>query len=128
MKAFKVLSGVACLIFLVGTGAFAAMEGREPGTSKNPKDNVPSEIQRSNVSGDDEGKSSGPGKRSDALTGMKHEKPVKEGHAQLEKNVNKTHAGGAAMAAEELQQKSTEKSHKNITAKSAKKAKKKKAE
>ena len=130
MKTLQMIGGVACLSLLVGTGAFAAMEGGEPGTSKNPKDNVPSEVQRSNPSGFDEDSkgSSGPGERSDALTGMKHEKPVKEGHAQLEKNVNKTHAGGAAMAAEEQQQKSTEKSHKDIAAKSAKKAKKKKTE
>lgn len=122
MKALQVIGGVACLSLLVGTGAFAEMVGGEPGTSKNPKDNVPQSIQRSTPSGFDEDsqRDSGPGERSDALTGMKQEKPVKEGHAQLEKNVNKTHAGGAAMAAEELQMKSHQKTQKGISAQSAK--------
>ena len=56
---------------------------------------------------------------------MKHEKAVKEGHTELEKNVNKTHGGGAALAAEELQQKSREKSHKGIATQSSKEGKKK---
>jgi hypothetical protein len=51
---------------------------------------------------------------------MKHEKPVKDGQAELEKNVNKTHEGKAAMAAEELEQKPTKKSPKGISAQSKK--------
>ncbi len=42
---FTVLRGVACLGVLLGTGALVEIVGDEPGTSKNPKDNVPSEIQ-----------------------------------------------------------------------------------
>ena len=120
MNTMKIMTGIIACSMLLGTGAFAEMVGGEPGTSKNPKNNVPSEVQRSNVSGEDEGRSSGPGERSNVLTGLKHEKSVKEGHAELERNVNKTQGGGAAMAAEELQQKSRANAHKGISAQSSK--------
>ena len=120
MNSIKIMIGVVGISLLLGTGTFAEMVGGEPGTSKNPKSNVPDQIQRSSPSGEAAlPGGSGPGDRSDALTGMKHEKAVKEGHAELEKNVNKTKGGGAAMAAEELQEK-------EISAQSAKKGDKKK--
>lgn len=115
MNVFKVLGSVVGLSLLLGTGAFAEIMEGEPGTSKNPKDNVPEQIQRSNPSGFDEGPGSGPGERSDALTGLEHEKPMTEDHEALQENVDKTNAGGAAMAAEELEQKSREKSQKDIS-------------
>ena len=46
MNVSKVLGGVACVSLLLGTGALAEIVGGEPGTSKNPKDNVPQEIQQ----------------------------------------------------------------------------------
>lgn len=120
MNVLTVLGGVACLSVLLGTGAWAEIVGGEPGTSENPKDNVPTEIQRSNESGSDEGSGSGPGSRSDALSGMKKEKAVKEGHEALEKNAKQTHEGGAAVAAEDLEQQGEEKlSHKGGAAKTA---------
>jgi hypothetical protein len=125
MNISKVLGGVACVSLLLGTGALAEIVGGEPGTSKNPKDNVPQEIQRANVSGSDEGSSSGPGKRSDALTGMKKEKAVGVTEEGLEQNAEKTHEGGAAVAAEELKEKG-EQSHKDISAQSTHKDMKKK--
>jgi hypothetical protein len=129
MNAFKILVGMFGVSLLLGTGAFAEMKGGEPGTSNNPADNVPDQIQRSSPSGEESlPGGSGPGDRSDALTDMGNEKAVKKGHAELEKNVNKTEGGGAAMAAEELQQRSTEKSKKGISAQSSKEAEKKKAE
>ncbi|PJA77640.1 MAG: hypothetical protein CO149_08405 [Nitrospirae bacterium CG_4_9_14_3_um_filter_51_5] len=125
MNAAKVLGGVACLSLLLGTGALAEMVGGEPGTSKNPKDNVPKEIQRDTPSGGDFGKGgSGPGSRSDALTGMKKEKAVGVTEEGLEQNVDKTHEGGAAVAAEELKEEG-EKSQKDISAQSAHKDMKK---
>jgi hypothetical protein len=138
MKMLTILGGVAWLSVVLATGTFAEMKGGEPGTSKNPEDNVPEEIQRSTPSGGldaSQGDSgSGPGTRSDELSGMKHEKAVKEGHAELEKNVEETHGGSAAAAAEELQEEGMKKSHKGISAetdsskKMKKKAMKKKAE
>ncbi len=125
MNVCKILGGVACVSLLLGTGALAEIVGGEPGTSNNPKDNVPTEIQRSTPSGGDFGKSgSGPGDRSDALSGMEKEKAVglNEG---LDKNAEKTHEGGAAVAAEELKEKG-EQSHKDIAAQSSHKDMKKK--
>lgn len=128
MNVCKVLGGVACVSLLLGTGALAEIVGGEPGTSKNPKDNVPQEIQRDTPSGGDFGKGgSGPGDRSDALSGMKKEKAVGVTEEGLAKNVEKTHEGGAAMAAEDLKEKEgMEKSHKDISAQSAHKDMKKK--
>lgn len=108
MYTFKVLAVVLGLSVLLGTGALAEILGGEQGTSFNPKDNVPEKIQRSDpyLSGDDSSYGSGPGSRGEKLTGLKHEKPVKEDLEALEKKVQKTHAGAAAMAAEELKLKS----------------------
>jgi hypothetical protein len=126
MKVCKILGGVACLSLLLGTGALAEMVGGEPGTSKNPKDNVPQEIQRDTPSGGDFGKGgSGPGERSDALSGKEKEKAVEVTEQGLEQNAEKTHEGGAAVAAEELKEKSMEKSDKDISAQSSHKGMKK---
>jgi hypothetical protein len=126
MNVCKILGGVVCLSLLLGTGALAEMVGGEPGTSKNPKDNVPQEIQRDTPSGGDFGQGgSGPGDRSDALSGMEKEKAVEVTEQGLEQNAEKTHAGGAAMAAEELKEKSMEKSDKDISAQSSHKGMKK---
>ena len=46
MNRVHILSGVACLSILLATGAMAEILGIQPGTSDNPKDNVPKEIQR----------------------------------------------------------------------------------
>ncbi len=127
MNVSKVLGGVACLGLLLGTGAWAEMVGGEPGTSDNPKDNVPAKIQRS-TAGDPEGNfadGSGPGTRSDELVGMKKEVPEPVTKEGLEQNAEKTHEGGAAVAAEELKEKS-DKSHKDIAAQSSAKDMKKK--
>ena len=146
MNVIKVLGGVACLSVLLGTGAWAEMVGGEPGTSENPKYNVPTEIQRSNPSGSDEGSGSGPGSRSDALSGMKKEEAVSVTEQGLEQNAEVTQEGGAARAAQELEQQGEEKmsqsggtteaaedlkakgeqSHKDISAQSAHKDMKKK--
>ena len=126
MNVCKVLGGVACLSLLLGTGALAEMVGGEPGTSKNPKDNVPQEIQRDTPSGGDFGKGgSGPGDRSDALSGMKKEKAVGVTEQGLEQNAEKSHEGGAAVAAEDLKLKG-QKSQKDISAQSSHKGMKKK--
>ncbi len=62
MSTMHVLSGVACMTVLLATGAWAEIEGVQPGTSSNPKDNVPKEIQRSDASGTDKfSGGSGPG-------------------------------------------------------------------
>ncbi|MCA9471933.1 MAG: hypothetical protein MRJ96_13595 [Nitrospirales bacterium] len=123
MKVFRVFVGIAGLSLLFSTGVFAEIEGGEPGTSMNPDDNIPSSIQRSTPSGSDEGTGmgeSGPGERSGALTDLGKEVPVNEDINALEKNVEKTHGGAAAMAAEELEQKRLENSRKGIAAGSAK--------
>jgi hypothetical protein len=78
----------------------AEIQGVQPGTSDNPKDNVPKEIQRDGGAfspGD-----SGPGQRDDALVGMKKEKPEPGSQEDLKQNVEKTDGGGAAIAAEQL--------------------------
>jgi len=100
MNRLKVLSGVACVSLLLATGAMAEILGVQPGTSDNPKDNVPAKVQRDGGAfspGD-----SGPGQRDNALVGMKKEKPEPVTQQQLEQNVEKTHGGGAAIAAEKL--------------------------
>ena len=51
MNKVQVLSGVACVSLLLATGAFAEILGVQPGTSDNPKDNVPKEIQRGTAGG-----------------------------------------------------------------------------
>jgi hypothetical protein len=111
MNTVHVLSGVVGASLLLATGAFADILGVEPGTSSNPKDNVPKEIQRSTPSGETFGPgSSGPGTRSDELTGMKKEKPESDTQQKLEQNAEKTHEGGAAVAAEALKEKEMNKS------------------
>lgn len=134
MKMLTILGGVACLSVVLVTGTFAEMKGGKSGTSKNPEGNVPEEIQRSTPSGaldasqGDSG--SGPGTRSQELTGMDDVESGKKGHAKKGKNVEETHGGSAAAAAEELQEESMKKSNKGISSEtsSSKKAKKKKAE
>lgn len=116
MYPWKVLASVLGLSLVLGTGVLAEILEGEPGTSPNPKDNVPEKIQRDEpyLKGDDLPGDSGPGSRGGALTGLKHEKPVQEGLTELEENVQKTHAGAAALAAEELKLKSMEKSKEGI--------------
>ncbi len=112
MNSIQILSGVACVSIFLATGAFAEILGVQPGTSDNPKDNVPTKIQRDGGAlnpGD-----SGPGQRDDALVGMKKEKPEPVTQQQLGQNTEKTHGGGAAIAAEGLKEKSTNKSKKNM--------------
>lgn len=124
MNPIKIIVGAAGLSLLLGTGVFAEMVGGEPGTSSNPKDNVPDKIQRSEpyLYGDKEFKDgSGPGDRSDELVGMKKEVPDPVTEQELEQNVEKTHGGGAAVAAEELHEKSKSQSHKGISSQSSKK-------
>jgi len=100
------LSGLICLTLFVDNGVSAEILGQQPGTSKDPKDNVPKEIQRSAL-GESEYPpgSSGPGTRGDELVGMRKEKPDPVTQQELEQNVEKTHGGGAAVAAEVLEEK-----------------------
>lgn len=81
MNKMHVLSGVACVSVFLATGAFAEMLGVQPGTSTNPKDNVPTDIQRDNVSGGDTFPGgSGPGTRGNALTGGMEKGEISAGH------------------------------------------------
>ena len=101
MNTLRILSGAACMSVLLTTGAFAEILGVQPGTSDNPKDNVPKEIQREGGNFGSDG--SGPGRRSDELVGMKKEKPEPVTQQQLEQNAEKTHGGGAAQGEEHEQ-------------------------
>ena len=115
MKKVQVLSGVACVSLVQATRAFAEILGVQPGTSDNPKDNVPAKIQRDGGAfspGD-----SGPGQRDDALVGMKKEKPEPVTEQELEQNVEMTQGGGAALAAEDIKEKSMNKSKKSMNSK-----------
>ncbi|MEP6958800.1 MAG: hypothetical protein ABI980_08715 [Nitrospirota bacterium] len=115
MGKMYVLSSFACMTVLLATGAWAELEGVQPGTSSNPKDNVPKDIQRSTL-GDAAypAGSSGPGTRSDALVDMNKEKPQPATRQDLERNAEKTHGGGAAVAAEDLNEKSKDTSKKQM--------------
>lgn len=107
MNHLHVAGGVVCASLLLATRAYAEILGGEPGTSSNPKDNVPKEIQRSTPGGGTFGPGgSGPGTRSDELVGMKKEKPEPVTLDDLKKNVEKTHGGGSAIAAEKLKEES----------------------
>jgi hypothetical protein len=115
MNKVQVLSGVVCVSVLLATGALAEILGVQPGTSDNPKDNVPKEIQRSTPGGGTFGQGgSGPGTRSDELVDMKKEKPEPVTRQELEHNAEKTHGGGAALAAEDLNEKSKNTSKKGM--------------
>ncbi len=104
MNKMRILSGVACVSVFLATSAFAEILGVQPGTSDNPKDNVPKEIQRATPGGGTFGEGgTGPGTRSSALTGMKKEKPDPVTRQELEQNAEK--GGGAALAAEDLNEK-----------------------
>ena len=105
MSKINIVSGVACVSLLLATGAWAEILGIQPGTSSNPKDNVPKEIQRSDASGKDKfSGGSGPGTRGDALVGEGKEKPESVTRRALERNAEQ--GGGAATAAESLSEKS----------------------
>ena len=107
MTNIPVLSSVACASLFLATGAVAEILGVQPGTSSNPKDNVPKEIQRATPGGGTFGPGgSGPGTRSDDLVGMKKEKPEPVTLDDMEKNVERTQGGGSALAAEELKERS----------------------
>jgi hypothetical protein len=113
MNKLWTLSGAICGSLLLASGALAEILGVQPGTSDNPKDNVPKEIQRDNDSGGKlgPGGGSGPGTRSDALTGgMEKEKPEPVTRRALERNAEQ--GGGAALAAEDLKEKSVNKARK----------------
>jgi hypothetical protein len=100
MNKIRILSAIACVSLFLATGASAEVQGIQPGTSDNPKDNVPKEIQREGGNFGPDG--SGPGRRSDELVGMKKEMPQSITEKQLGQNVEKTQGGGAAVAAEKL--------------------------
>lgn len=51
MNKIHVLSGVVCVSVMLATGTSAEILGVEPGTSSDPQDNVPKEIQLRNPSG-----------------------------------------------------------------------------
>lgn len=99
---------------LLATGAGAEILGTQPGTSSNPKDNVPKEIQRSDTSGGDTfSGGSGPGTRGNAVTGgMEKEKPEPVTRRELERKAEK--GGGAAVAAEVLNEESKNTSKKSM--------------
>jgi hypothetical protein len=119
MNRVQVVSIVACMSILLATGAMAEILGVQPGTSDNPKDNVPKEIQRDGATVSPGG--SGPGTRSDELVGMKKEKPEPVTLQELEQHVEETQGGGAAIAAEDLKKKSMVKSNKDISDQSSQK-------
>ena len=107
MKHLHVLSGILCGSLVFAAGAFAEISGGEPGTSNNPKDNVPKDIQRSTPGGGTFGPGgSGPGTRSDELVGMKKEKAEPVTLDDLKRDVEKTHGGASAVAAEKLKEES----------------------
>ena len=113
MNKIRILAGVACVSMFLATGAFAEILGVQPGTSDNPKDNVPKEIQRGTPGGETFGKGgTGPGTRSKALTGMEKEKPEPVTRQELEQNAEQ--GGGAALAAEDLNEKSKKTSNKDV--------------
>ena len=115
MRTIRMLSSVACASLFIATGAVAEIEGVQPGTSSNPKDNVPEKIQRSTLGeASYPPGSSGPGTRSDELVDMKKEKSEPVTLDDLEKNVEKTHGGGSAVAAEQLEEKSMPGAKKNM--------------
>ncbi len=100
MSNVRILRAVACVSLLWVTGALAEVQGIQSGTSGEPKDHVPKEIQREGGNFGPDG--SGPGSRSDELVGMKKEvsDPVTE--STLDQNVEETEGGGAAVAAKKL--------------------------
>jgi hypothetical protein len=100
MSKVRVFSAVACASLLLATGVLAEVQGIQPGTSGDPKDNVPKEIQREG--GDFGSGGSGPGRRSDELVGMKKEVSESVTEKTLDQNVEKTQGGGAAVAAKKL--------------------------
>lgn len=100
MNKVCILSVIACMSLFLATGAVAEVQGVQPGTSDNPKDNVPKEIQREG--GDFGPGGSGPGSRSGELVDMKKERPQSVTEKTLDQNVEKTQGGGAAAAAEKL--------------------------
>jgi hypothetical protein len=100
MSNVRILSAIACASLLVVTGALAEVQGIQPGTSDDPKDNVPEEIQREGGNFGTDG--SGPGRRSDELVGMKKEVPAPVTESTLDQNVEDTAGGGAAVAAKKL--------------------------
>ena len=105
MNKIHILTGVAAVSVFLATGAFAEILGVQPGTSDNPKDNVPKEIQRGTPGGGTFGEGgTGPGTRSKALTGMEKEKADPVTRQELEHNAEQ--GGGAALAAEDLNEKS----------------------
>ena len=107
MNKVRIWGGVVCVSVFLATGASAEILGVQPGTSSNPKDKVPQEIQRSTPGGGTFGQGgTGPGTRTDALTGgVNKEKPEPVTRQELEQNVEKTQGGGAALAAEDLNEK-----------------------
>lgn len=117
MNKVQVLSGVACMTVLIATGALAEILGDQPGTSTNPKDNVPRAIQRSDPSGVPFGSGgTGPGSRGEALTGgMEKEKSDPVSRQTLEQNAQQ--GGGAAVAAETLNEKGKSPSKKHMKSK-----------
>jgi hypothetical protein len=105
MNKIHILTGVAAVSVFLATGAFAEILGVQPGTSGNPKDNVPQQIQRGTPGGETFGEGgTGPGTQSEALTGMEKEKPEPVTRQELEHNAEQ--GGGAALGAEDLNEKS----------------------
>jgi hypothetical protein len=106
IKTLPILTGFTCASMFLAAVASAEILGTQPGTSSNPKDNVPKEIQRSTPGGKPFGPGgSGPGSRSDALAGgTEKEKPHPVTKQELEQNAEQ--GGGAAVEAEVLKERS----------------------
>jgi len=118
MSKMHVLGSVVCMTVLLATGAWAEIEGTQPGTSSNPKDNVPKEIQRSTPSGQPFGSGgTGPGSRGEVLVGEPKEKRDPLTKKELEQNAEQ--GGGAATAAEVLKEQSGHKTKKAMKRKHA---------
>ena len=114
MNKIHILTGVAAVSVFLATGAFAEILGVQPGTSDNPKDNVPKEIQRGTPGGGTFGEGgTGPGTRSKALTGMEEaDLGTRQEIQELEHNAEQR--GGAAPAAEDRNEKSKNTSKKSM--------------
>jgi hypothetical protein len=116
MNKIHLLTGVAAVSVFLATGAFAEILGVQPGTSDNPKDNVPKEILRGTPGGGTFGEGgTGPGTRSKALTETGMEQADIGIQQEIEHNAKQ--GGGAALAAEDLNEKSKNTSKKSMKSK-----------
>jgi len=114
MNSMHILSAVACLSFLLATGAFAEILGVQPRVLNNPVDNLLKEIQHIIPDGGIFGPSDCPGQHDNALMGMGKERPQPVTQFTFERNVEKTQKGGSSLVAENVKEKSKDTSKKGM--------------